>query len=144
MMFNIPSDLLQLIKYVIAGCWNTLFGIGLYTGVILLFGEDHYLILGFLCNIIAITQSFFCYKLFVFKSKGNILKEYLKIYVTYGASMLFGLVAMYILVDYIHISAIYANIIVTGLTLVINFFMHKNFTFRQKNKTSDDNLKVTK
>jgi len=121
----------QIIKYILVGIFNTIFGISLYTGVILLLGESHYLLLGFICNIISITESFFCYKFFVFKTKGNYLSEYLKIYVTNGTSMLAGLVMMYILVSLLKISAIYANIIVTGMTVIINFFMHKGFTFKK-------------
>ena len=121
----------QIIKYLAVGIWNTVFGIGLYTGVILLLGEAHYLLLGFICNIIAITQAFLFYKFFVFKTKGNYLAEYLRTYITNGTSMLAGLVMMYILVSLLKLSAIYANIIVTGITVVINFFMHKGFTFKK-------------
>ena len=125
------KEFVQLFKYLVVGCWNTFFGVSLYTIVILIFGEAHYLILGFLCNIVAITQSFFSHKLLVFKTKGNILKEYLRIYVTYSFSMLFGLIAMYILVDLMHIGAIYANLILTCFSVVLNFFLHKNFTFKR-------------
>ena len=69
------------LKFIIAGIWNTIFGIALYSGVILVFGEKNYLILNIICNIIAITQSYFCYKFFVFKTKGDYLKEYIKMYV---------------------------------------------------------------
>ena len=117
------SELNQIVKYILVGIFNTIFGIGLYTVVILLLGEAHYLLLGFICNIIAITQSFFSYKFFIFKTKGNYLAEYLRIYVTNGTSMLTGLVMMYILVSLLKISAIYANIIVTGTTVIINFFI---------------------
>lgn len=127
----ISKDFVQLVKYILVGIFNTIFGIGLYTVVILLLGESHYLLLGFICNIIAITQAFLFYKLFVFKTKGNYLAEYLRTYITNGTSMFTGLVMMYILVSLLKISAIYANIIVTGITVVINFFMHKGFTFKK-------------
>jgi len=133
-----PQNVLQIIKYLVAGAWNTFFGIALYTLMILAFGESHYLLLVFLCNIIAITQSFVCYKIFVFKSKGNIFAEYLRVYVTYGIAMLLGLVCMYILVDLIHISAIIANIITTVCTIIITFFMHRDFTFKTNEDTAPD------
>jgi putative flippase GtrA len=125
------EDFIKLLKYVLVGIWNTIFGVALYTAVILIFGEKHYLILSVLTNIIAITQSYLSYKFFVFKTKGSYIKEYLKIYVTYGVSMLISLLGMYVLVDFIKISAIYSNLIVTAITLIINFFMHKNFTFKR-------------
>ena len=33
------------IKFIIVGAWNTLFGLGLYSLLIILFGESHYLLL---------------------------------------------------------------------------------------------------
>lgn len=121
----------QIIKYLAVGIWNTIFGISLYTLIILIFGETHYLLWGFICTIISITQSFFAYKFLVFKTKGNYLSEYLRIYITNGTSMLTGLILMYVLVSLLKNSAIYANIIVTGITVIINFFMHKGFTFKK-------------
>ncbi len=125
------NNLNQIFKYIFVGIFNTIFGIGLYTVVILIFGEAHYLLWGFICNIIAITQAFLFYKFFVFKTKGNYLAEYLRTYITNGTSMLTGLIMMYVLVSLLKISAIYANIIVTGITIIINFFMHKGFTFKK-------------
>ena len=78
----------QSIRYIITGIWNTVFGILVYALLIKLLGENHYILLAVVSNIISITNAYICYKLFVFKTKGNILKEYLKCYVVYGLSML--------------------------------------------------------
>ena len=129
---KITNNTKQITKYLIAGVWNTIFGIGLYSGVIFLFGENHYLLIAVLCNIIAITQSFFCYKIFVFKTKGCYLKEYFRIYLTYGMSITINLILLYILVDFCNTNAIAGNIISTCITTILSYFLHKNFTFKQK------------
>ena len=120
----------ELIKFIFVGIWNTIFGILLYTGAILLFGEKHYLLLGVLCNIIAITQTYFMYKFIVFKTKGNYLREYFRMYITYINSMVVGLILMYVMVTLLKINAIYANIIATLIIALFNFLMHKLFTFK--------------
>ena len=119
------------LKFIIAGIWNTIFGIALYSGVILVFGEKNYLILNIICNIIAITQSYFCYKFFVFKTKGDYLKEYIKMYATYGITTCIGFVVLFILVNFFKLSAIYANIIATAIVVICCYFGHKLYTFRK-------------
>ena len=64
----------QSIRYLTTGLWNTLFGILVYTALIKIFGENRYLLLAVLSNIISITNAYICYKIFVFKTKGNIIK----------------------------------------------------------------------
>ena len=72
----------EVLAYLVSGGWNTLFGLGLYTLCFWLWGNKvHYLLLSVLVNIAAITNAFLCYKLFVFRTRGNWLKEYLKCYV---------------------------------------------------------------
>ncbi len=41
-----------------------------------------------------VTVAFFGYKLFVFRTKGNVLREWLKCFAVYGTSMIPGLVAL--------------------------------------------------
>ena len=122
----------QGIKYLITGCWNTLFGIAVYAGLIKLFGERYYLPLVVLSNIISITNAYICYKIFVFKTKGNIFKEYVKCYTVYGVSMLCSIVLMYIFVDLFKINAIASNIVITLLLTIISFFGHKYFSFNKR------------
>ena len=119
----------QLIKYLMVGGWNTLFGILFYTMLIKLFGEEHYLLLSIFSNIVAISQSYTSYKIIVFKTKGHILKEYIKCYGVYGITFLAGLVLMYIFVDKLSISAVASNIVVTLLLTIISYLGHRNFTF---------------
>lgn len=124
----------QAIRYLAAGIWNTVFGITLYAVLIKIFGENHYLLLAVLSNIISITNAYICYKLFVFKTKGNIIKEYLKCYIVYGISMLLGLLILYVLVDLMHLTPIISNIISVLLLTIVSFAGHRYFSFRTKNK----------
>ncbi len=122
----------QSIRYIITGVWNTVFGILVYALLIKLLGENHYILLAVVSNIISITNAYICYKLFVFKTKGNILKEYLKCYVVYGLSMLLGLLLLYVLVDIAGLNPVTANIISVLLLTIVSFIGHRYYSFKNK------------
>ena len=122
----------EVIAYLISGGWNTFFGMGLYTIVYWLWGgKVHYMILTIPVNIAAITNAFLCYKLFVFRTKGNWLKEYLKCYLVYGTGMLSGMGLLWILVSLFKINPAVGNVIATGLVATASYFGHKYFSFRK-------------
>lgn len=122
-------------RYLLVGGWNTLFGIGIYALLYWLLGKEvNYLVLAIPANILAVTNAFFCYKFIVFKTKGNILREYFRCYLVYGSSMLLGLAGLYILVDWLHLHPVLANVLLTGITVVISYFGHRFFSFKPRSE----------
>jgi len=96
---HFPLD--QVARYLIVGVWNTLFGYGLFalftyllTGIV----PFAYMLASVLSNVIAITAAYLGYKWFVFKTKGNYLREYLRCYLVYGAAFLITLALLPVLV----------------------------------------------
>ena len=122
----------QGIRYVIVGGWNTVFGVGCYTLLLIIFGQKHYLLLGIFSNIIAVTNAFLCYKYFVFKTKGNFFREYFRCYLVYGAGMLSGMAEMYLCVSILGFDAIYSNLAITGINFIISYIGHKYFSFHSQ------------
>ena len=123
----------EVLAYLATGGWNTLFGLGLYTFVYWLWGNlVHYMVLAVLVNIAAITNAFLCYKLFVFRTKGNWLKEYLKCYIVYGGGTLVGMGLLYILVSLFKLNPVFANFLSTAVVVVASYFGHKYFSFGRK------------
>ncbi|MFZ4396502.1 MAG: GtrA family protein [Kiritimatiellia bacterium] len=121
---------LPFIRYLFIGGWNTLFGVGLYTiAYYFLHARVHYLVLAIPCNILAITNAYLCYKLFVFRTRGNWLREYLRFYVVYGAAMLLGFGLLALFVETLHMHPVWANIAIAGLTIVCSFFGHQCISF---------------
>lgn len=117
--------------YLVGGAYNTLFGFGFFTIVYYLFADDiHYLILATLTNIAAITNAYVVYRLFVFKSKGNILREYLRFYVVYGVSFIVSLIVMYALVELLNIHPVLTQGIILIFTVIISYFGHRNYSFK--------------
>jgi putative flippase GtrA len=118
-------------RYFIAGIMNTIFGyliaIYLYKN---LANNFNILIIGFFINVISISFSFFVYKIFVFKTKGFWLQEYVKSFITYGVSAVIGLALLWMMVDILGLSIWYAQAYAMTLTGVISYLGHAYFTFK--------------
>ena|SRR4030067_2569452 len=121
------------VRYLLAGGWNTLFGYS--TGIILYYSFSKYLHvieIGVLANIIAITMAFLTYKLFVFQTKGNWLREYFRSYIVYGGMALLGIGLLWIMVDGLNIPFWLAQGLVVVAVVVISYISHSRFTFRKQ------------
>lgn len=134
------ARLSQLFRYLMVGGFNTLFGYSLFAALnYWLTGHIPYpyMVANVLANILAITFSFIGYKYFVFKTKGNLLREYLRTYLVYGSSTLLGLallpMLMFALGYVIHQPSIVPYVaqgIGTVFVVTASFFGHKKYSFR--------------
>lgn len=123
----------QKIRYLIIGGWNTLFGYGVFSGLYFwLSGNIHYLVILSLSYIISITNTYIGYKLFVFRTKGNILREYFRFYLVYGVSFLVNLASLPFLLEILHLNMYVAQALITLLTVIGSYVLHKNFSFKGK------------
>lgn len=116
--------------FLVCGGINTLFGyfgsVGLYE---LLKGALSVLVIIILTRIMTITFSFLTYKLFVFKTKKNWLKEYFRCYITYGFTSLIIMAVLYVMVELMGISFWLAQLVATAIGVICNFIAHSCFTF---------------
>ena len=80
-------------------------------------------------NIASITNAFLCYKLFVFRTKGNWLKEYFKCYLVYGTGTLAGMGLLWLLVMLFKLNPVIANFLSTAVVVTASYFGHKYFSF---------------
>lgn len=118
-------------RYLLAGAWNTAFGYGLGVGFYLLLSEHlHTAIIALLVNVVAITMSFVSYKIFVFKTLGNWVIEYLRAWVVYGNIAVLSIGLLWIFVDIMQINIWLAQALTIMSTVVISYFGHKKFTFK--------------
>ena len=129
----------QVVRYLLVGVWNTLFGYGLYALLTYLLTPlipYAYMAAALLGTVVCITVSFLGYKIFVFRTKGNFLREYLRSYVVYGTSTLVNLVLLPVLVAVLNLyveppvySPYIAGAILTVGTVVVSFIGHQRYTF---------------
>ena len=122
----------QKVMYLLVGGWNTIFGycmgLSLYY---LLYGYLHILVILVMTNILSISMSFFTYKLFVFKTTGNWLLEYVRCYVVYGSIALVGMLLIWIMVNFIEVPFWIAQALIVMVTVVLSYASHKRFTFKK-------------
>ena len=122
----------QKVMYLLVGGWNTIFGyctgLSLYY---LLYGYLHILVILVMTNILSISMSFFTYKLFVFKTTGNWLFEYVRCYVVYGSIALVGMLLIWIMVNFIEVPFWIAQALIVMVTVVLSYASHKRFTFKK-------------
>lgn len=127
------AEIHRVARYLIIGGWNTLFGIGIYTILYeLLHTRANYLVLMIPANILAITNAYFGYKLFVFKTRGNYLREYLRCYVVYGGGIALSFVLMYLLVSILKLHPILAQFPCVLISIIFSYFGHKRFSFKDR------------
>jgi putative flippase GtrA len=127
-------------RYLLVGAWNTAFGYATFailTAVFDKFVPQSYMLASVLSAGINITVSFLGYKWFVFKTKGNYLREWLRCVGVYGGNILFGLALLPILVFVLrhHFglqkqAPYIGGALLTGFTVLVSFFGHKHFSFK--------------
>lgn len=121
------------INYLIVGLWNTIFGYFAFVALYYLFATYiNYLILLLISNVFSITNAYIGYKIFVFKTKGNYLKEYLKFYAVYGVSMLLNIILLFLAVELLKANPVVAQAVVIWLTVIISYLGHKHFSFARR------------
>lgn len=131
----------EILRYLLVGGFNTLFGYGLFALLNWLFtgmGRFSYMYATFLSSLISITVAFLGYKWFVFRTHGNYLAEWIRCVGVYGSTMLIALAGMPILVPVLQhvlfrpeLASYIAGAIMTCITIIFGFFGHKNVSFRE-------------
>jgi putative flippase GtrA len=142
---HIPSD--QLIRYLLVGAWNTLFGYGcffLFAHLFLqLFPSQPSLaasVASAVATFVNITVSFIGYKLFVFRTKGGFLREYARSFLVYLPTLIIGAVAIApitailrrALPAHTQQAPYLAGALLAFFTVLVSFFGHKHISFRDR------------
>lgn len=118
-------------RYLLVGIFNTAFGYALSILVYNFLQRNLSIIsIGIMINVISITVAFLGYKLFVFKSSGGWLDEYLRCYVTYGFNAVLGVALIWLFVERWGWVFWFSQGLVILLSTVVSYLMHRHFTFR--------------
>ena len=128
-------------RYLLVGAWNTLFGYGtfaLFTAVLNPIVPHSYIWASLLSSLLNITVAYFGYKWFVFKTKCNYLREWMRCVAVYSGGIIFALLALPALVVLIRHNTRFfaqapyiAGAFLMVVVVVYNFFGHKKFSFRE-------------
>src|SRR5579863_2366850 len=83
----------QLGRFLMVGAWNTVFGYATFAAMVALLEpriSHGYVLAGLLSSVFSITVAFLGYKWFVFKTKGNYLREWLRCLAVYSGGIAMG------------------------------------------------------
>ena len=136
---------LTLVRYLAVGACNTIFGYGcfaVFTFLLTPLLSYGYVAASILANLVSITFAFFGYKWFVFKTKGNYLKEWIRCLGVYAGGMILSAAALPFVVGIIRRqpghdrSAPYiAGAIVLVFSTAFSFFGHRHISFAESNRS---------
>jgi putative flippase GtrA len=120
----------QKIDYLMVGVWNTFVGYGSFVVLYYLCGRwIHYIVILILSNVFSITNAYVGYKVFVFKTQGNYLREYGRFYLVYGVILMFNLVLLPIGVEFLRLPPPVVQGGFTFFNVFLSFLGHKHFSF---------------
>ncbi len=123
------------IRFLIAGAWNTLFGYLSFMALyFLLVHLMNYMFIFIISAAVNIIQNFWVYKIFVFKTKGNHLKEFLRFNTVYAFSIGLNFVLLPFFVEVLKMHPLIAQACLIFLIVVISYIGHRNFSFRREAK----------
>jgi len=130
----------QFARYLLVGVWNTGFGyatFAAFTAALDRVVPHSYLPASVLSSLLNITVAYLGYKWFVFKTKGNYLREWARCVGVYGSNILVGLALLPVLVYVLRHqfglqrqAPYIAGAVLTAFTVFVSFFGHKHFSFR--------------
>lgn len=160
----------QFVRYLLVGALNTVFGYFLYAAFTWILSRrvpHGYIYAAVLSNVIAISAAFLGYKWFVFRTRGNYLREWLRCFAVYGAAALPSLLLLPAVVNLLiyvfhvppgptagHPSHLHLTLdsfratfltapyiggaLLMAFTVIYSFFGHRHFSFRQAPAASTD------
>ncbi len=119
--------------YLIVGTWNTIFPYIVFAFLYYITNAKlHYVIILVLCQVIGLTNAYVCYKFFVFKTKGNVVREYLRFYVVYGTTFIVNLVLIGLFVEVFGINPVLSQGVIAVAIVAMAYFGHNRFSFSTK------------
>jgi putative flippase GtrA len=138
----------EVVRYLMVGGFNTVFGYGCFAAFNMALeplGAHAYLLASLLANLVAISVAFLGYKWFVFRTRGNYLREWLRCMAVYSTTILVTLAGMPIVVTLLrhtrfgkHAPYIAAAVMAL-VTIALGYLGHKHISFRRsRGRRADD------
>lgn len=118
------------LRFLIVGGWNTLFGyLSFYVLYLLAADRLHYLTIAVVAHLVAVTQSYVMQRRVVFRSDAPIPGEFLRFNASLIGTLLFSLLAMYLLVEAATLSPLIAQAIVILTSVILSYVLHSRVSF---------------
>lgn len=130
LLYNYWCKIPDKIRFVIIGAINAAISYVIFAIAVYFLGINNYQICVALQWILSSFMSFFNQKVFVFCTKGNWVKEYLRCCTTWLVSYIFNVIILEILVKYLDVNVYLAQIIAIIAVSAITYVLFKYFAFK--------------
>ncbi|WP_407984800.1 GtrA family protein [Pontiella sulfatireligans] len=116
-------------RFLLTGGWNTIFSYALFSGLYFAFSEKvHYMVILTVSTVLGVTNAYVCHKFFVFRTKGNYLREYLRFYAVYSVQIVINYISLPLLMKS-GMSPYLAQGLIVGITTAGTYLGHKHISF---------------
>jgi putative flippase GtrA len=118
-------------QYLIAGGWNTIFGYFVMVELYQIFSTKiHIIVVAIIANFLSITMAFLTYKVFVFKTNGSWLSEYVKCYFVYGGMAALNVLLNWLCIEFLNMPIWLSQGFCILIGVATSYFSHSRFTFK--------------
>ena len=129
-IYNFWCKIPDKIRFLIIGAINAGMSYVIFAVAVYLIGEQYYQVCAALQWILSSFISFTNQKVFVFCTKGNWIKEYLRCCMTWLVSYLLNALILEVFVKYIDINVYLAQFLAIFTVSVVTYVLFKYFAFR--------------
>lgn len=121
----------QAFRFLVTGGWNTLVSYAMFSGLYFAFSAKvHYMVILTAATVLGVTNAYICHKFFVFKTKGNYLREYFRFYAVYSVQIVINYILLPILIK-AGMSPYLAQALIIGVTTIGTYLGHKHISFAE-------------
>mgnify|MGYP003571427529 CR=1 FL=1 len=132
-LYNLWCKLPDKLRFLLVGGYNAAFSYIIYIIAVKLLGEGHYQICVALQWSISSIFSFINQKIFVFCTKGNWIKEYLKCCTTWVVSYFLNAIILELIVKYVSKNVYIDQLVSIFIVSIVTYVLFKYFAFKHHN-----------
>lgn len=121
-------------RFVLAGGFNTAFGLAVYPLLMWTFGHKglNYMVALPIAQVASLCVAYMTQKTLVFRTKGNYFTEFIKFSAFYMGNFFIVAIILPILVEIFHQNPIFAQFILSLGVIFVSYFWHSRVTFRRE------------
>ena len=131
-LYNKWANISDKIRFLLVGGVNAAISYAIFVVCLFIIGKSHYQICVTLQWVLSSFISYYNQKTFVFMTKGNYVKEYLKCCSTWALSYFLNLIVLDLFVKYTKINVYISQFMSIFIVSVVTYVLFKYFAFKKK------------
>jgi putative flippase GtrA len=118
-------------RYLLIGAYNTFVGYSVFATLWILWGQSlHYIVLLSISHVIAVTNAFFGYRIWVFRKSNGGWGDFVRFNMVYLGAFFFNVLLLPVLIEGVNFHPLVAQALIVIVTVVASYILHRRFSFR--------------